>query len=190
MDDRENALIERVLAGDAAAFEPLVTPYRVALLGLAVRVVRDPEDAKEVAQEALLRAYRYLDSFNRGLDFRNWLYQIVVNTARSFQRKRMEREVGLDRAAPEIVGARAAENPEASHDRAALREKLLACLEVLTPREREVFLLREIEDLNVQETAAALGSSAISVRVHLNAARRKIRTRFLELNPPPQGSRP
>ncbi|MDD8025540.1 MAG: RNA polymerase sigma factor [Acidobacteriota bacterium] len=181
-------MIERVLAGDAAAFEPLVTPYRCALQGLAVRIVRDPEDAKEVAQEALLRAYRYLGSFDRRLGFRNWLYQIAVNTARSFQRKRLDRDIGLDRAAPEIIGARAAENPEVRHDRAAIRARLMACLNVLSDREREVFLLRDIEDLNVEETARVLGSSAISVRVHLSAARRKIRTRFLELNGPSAGS--
>ncbi len=190
MDERENALIERVLSGDAAAFEPLVTPYRGALLGLAGRIVRDPEDAQEVAQEALLRAYRYLGSFDRSLGFRSWLYQIAVNAARSFQRKRVERDIGLDRAAPEMLGAGAVEDPEAGCDRTALRARLTACLSVLSPREREVFLLREIEELNVRETAQALGSSSVSVRVHLNAARRKIRARYLELFKPGDGSRP
>ncbi len=190
MDERENALIKRVLAGDAAAFEPLVTPYRGPLLGLAIRIVRDPEDAREVAQEALLRAYRYLGSFDPDLGFRSWLYQITVNTARSFQRKRIEQEKGLDRAAPEIVGSGAAEDPEAGPERAALRARLAACLEVLSRREREVFLLREIEELNVRETARVLGSSAVSVRVHLNAARRKIRIRYLELYPDGRGGRP
>jgi RNA polymerase sigma-70 factor (ECF subfamily) len=190
MDERENALIERVLAGDGAAFEPLVTPYRSALLGLAFRIVRDPEDAREVAQETLLRAYRYLGSFDRGLGFRSWLYQIAVNTARSFQRKSLERRQGLDRAGPEIAGTGAAENPESGPERAVLRARLAACLEVLSRREREVFLLREIEDLNVRETASVLGSSAVSVRVHLNAARRKIRTRYLELFQDGDGGRP
>ncbi len=189
MDERENALIEQVLAGDAAAFEPLVTPYRGALLGLASRIVRNPEDAQEVAQETLLRAYRYLGGFDRGLGFRSWLYQIAVNTARSFQRKRLERDIGLDRAAPEIIGAGSVEDPEAGCDRAALRARLMSCLDALSRREREVFLLREIEELNVRETAQALGSSAISVRVHLNAARRKIRARYLELDRPDDGSR-
>lgn len=187
MDERENALIERVLAGDAGAFEPLVTPYRSALLGLAARIVRDPEDAQEVAQETLLRAYRYLGGFDRDLGFRSWLYQIAVNTARSFQRRRVERDIGLDRAAPEILEAGAFENPEAGRDRADLRARLQACLSVLSPREREVFILREIEELNVRETAQALGSSAVSVRVHLNAARRKIRARYLELFKPGPG---
>lgn len=189
MDERENVLIDRVLAGDAAAFEPLVTPYRGALLGLAARIVRDPEDAKEVSQEALLRAYRYLRSFDRSLGFRNWLYQITVNTARSFHKKRLERDIGLGYAAPDLVGRRPTESPEAGHERAVFRARLMACLDGLSAREREVFLLRDIEDLNVEETARVVGSSAISVRVHLNAARRKVRTRYLELNPGAEGSR-
>jgi RNA polymerase sigma-70 factor (ECF subfamily) len=190
MDDRENVLIDRVLAGDAAAFEPLVTPYRGALLGLAARIVRDPEDAKEVSQEALLRAFRYLRSFDRSLGFRNWLYQIAVNTARSFQKKRLERDIGLGHAAPELTGNRRAESPEAGHERDAFRARLMACLDGLSAREREVFLLRDIEDLNVEETARVVGSSAISVRVHLSAARRKVRARYLELHPSTDGSRP
>ncbi len=87
MDPKEKELIERVLAGDAAAFEPLVTPYRGALLGLAMRIVPNPEDAREVAQETLLKAFRYLRSFDPALSFRNWLFQIVVNTARDHRRR-------------------------------------------------------------------------------------------------------
>jgi RNA polymerase sigma-70 factor (ECF subfamily) len=183
MDDRENALIERVLAGDGTAFEPLVSPYRGALLGLAARIVRDPEEAKEVSQEALLRAFRYLGSFDRSQGFRNWLYQIAVNTARSFQKKRLERDIGLGQAAPELTGGSRLESPEAGYDRNAFRARLLTCLDGLSAREREVFLLRDIEELNVRETARVVGSSAVSVRVHLSAARRKVRARYREMNP-------
>lgn len=182
MDERENALITRILAGDVSAFEPLVTPYRSALLGLAARIVRDPEEAKEVSQEALLRAYRYLGSFDRTQGFRNWLFQIAVNTARSFQKKRLERAIGLGQAAPELTGRSHLESPEAGYDRDAIRARLMACLDGLSAREREVFLLRDIEGLNVRETARVVGSSAVSVRVHLSAARRKVRSRYLELS--------
>ena len=76
MNDRENSLVERVLSGDLSAFEPLVTPYRQALLGLAFRITRNSEDAKEVAQEAFLRAFKYLKSFDLSKDFKRWLFQI------------------------------------------------------------------------------------------------------------------
>ena len=183
MDEREKALIEQVLAGDAAAFEPLVTPYRRSILALAGRIVRDPEDAKEVAQETLLRAFRYLRSCDRDLGFRNWLFQIAVNTARSFLKGRAGRDDMHRTIGRTLADAGPADGPDARHERADLRARILDCLDVLSRREREVFLLREIEDLNVEQTAAVLRCSSISVRVHLNAARRKVRDRFIERYP-------
>jgi RNA polymerase sigma-70 factor (ECF subfamily) len=73
MDDKEKALVERILNGDTGAFEPLVTPYRSALLGLAFRMTRNAEDAREVAQEALLRAFRHMRRLDVERSFRNWL---------------------------------------------------------------------------------------------------------------------
>lgn len=171
-------MIERVLAGEASAFEPLVTPYRGALIGLAFRIVADPEDAREVAQEALLKAFRYLRSCDPELGFRNWLYQIVVNTARGFRKRAGAERRGLAAAASEWGPHRSAEDPEADRDKAQAGARLRECLDVLSDREREVFWLREIEELNVEDTARVLKSSSISVRVHLTRARRKVLERF------------
>jgi RNA polymerase sigma-70 factor (ECF subfamily) len=82
-----------------------------------------------------------------------------------------------------LTGGSRLESPEAGYDRNAFRARLLTCLDGLSAREREVFLLRDIEELNVRETARVVGSSAVSVRVHLSAARRKVRARYLEMNP-------
>ena len=178
MDQQEKDLIERVLAGDSAAFEPLVTPYRGALLGLALRIVPNPEDAREVAQEALLKAFRYLRSFDPALSFRNWLYQIAINVARGFRKRTGDDRRGLAAAASEWNPRPAADNPAAGHEKAQARDRLRECLDVLSDREREVFWLREIEELSVEDTARILKSSSISVRVHLNRARRKVLERF------------
>jgi len=178
MDPREKDLIERVLGGDTAAFEPLVTPYRTALFRLASRIVRNSEDAQEVAQESLFKAFRYLRSCDPALGFRNWLYQIVVNTARTRGRRQSESERRLAAIAFDSDGPSRAPNPEMLHERTEARVRLRECLDTLSDREREIFWLREIEDLNVDETARALGCSSISVRVHLTRARRKVRDRF------------
>jgi RNA polymerase sigma-70 factor, ECF subfamily len=178
MDPKEKELIERVLAGDAAAFEPLVTPYRGALIGLASGIVPNPEDAREIVQEALLKAFRYLQSCDPALGFRNWLYQIVVNTARGFRKRAGAEQRGLAVAVSEWDHRTRTEDPIASHEKAQARARLRECLDVLSEREREVFWLREIEELNVEDTARALKSSSISVRVHLNRARRKVLERF------------
>jgi RNA polymerase sigma-70 factor (ECF subfamily) len=178
MDQKELELIERVLAGDTAAFEPLVTPYRGALIGLAARMVPNPEDAREVVQEALLKAFRYLRSCDAGLGFRNWLYQIVVNTGREFGKRTGVEQRGLAVAFSAWDSRPIGEDPAAGHEKAQSRARLRECLDVLSDREREVFWLREIEELNVEDTARVLRSSSISVRVHLNRARRKVLERF------------
>lgn len=178
MENQEKELIERVLAGDIAAFEPLVTPYRSALINLAVRIVPNPEDAREVAQEALLKAFRYLRSCDLRLGFRNWLYQIVVNTARGYRKRAGDERRGLAAAVSEWNPWPSAEDPADGHEKAQDRHRLRECLSVLSDREREVFWLREIEELNVEDTARVLKSSSISVRVHLNRARRKVLEHF------------
>jgi RNA polymerase sigma-70 factor, ECF subfamily len=170
MDEKEARLVELVLGGRTEAFEPLVTPYRTLLLTLAYRLCRNIEEAKEISQETLLRAFRYLGSFDRERSFKNWLLQIEVNVWRSLS------ERAVDEGTLRELASR--DEPEEPPERLAAkeaRERLLSCLDGLSPREKEVFLLRDIEGRTVKETAEVLRTSSISVRVHLSRARDKIR---------------
>ena len=88
-----------VLSGRTEAFEPLVRPYRGALLSLAFRLTRNAEDAKEVSQEALLRAFRFLGRCDTSRSFRNWLFQIAANAARDRVRKSLGERDALREAA-------------------------------------------------------------------------------------------
>jgi len=167
-----------VLAGCTEAFEPLVSPYRRPLLGLAWRLTRNAEDAREVAQEALLKAFRSLAGYDASRSFRNWLFQIAANEARDRYRKRARETAafdGLVERSPSATAGSAADGPEAGRERQETRSDILRSLAVLSPREREVLVLRDLEDCDVAETARALGCSNLSVRVHLSAARRKLR---------------
>lgn len=161
-----------VLAGRSEVFEPLVTPHRQSLLALGFRLTGNQEDAMDVAQEAMLRAYKYLGRYDTSRSFRNWLFQIAANHARDRLRERRREvdatvEVGRDLAP--------ADGPEAGRHAREIRSDLERCLSVLGPREREVFILRDLEELDIKETARALGCSSLSVRVSLSSARRKIR---------------
>ena len=173
-----------VLSGRTEAFEPLVTPYRGPLLALASRLTRNREEALEVAQEALFRAFRSLASFDVSRSFRNWLFQIAANEARDrYRRARRERaafEDAAGRAESATTGLSATTgsafaDPEAGQDRRELRADIMRSLAALSPREREVFVLRDIEELDIRETSRVLGCSSLSVRVHLSSARRKLR---------------
>jgi RNA polymerase sigma-70 factor (ECF subfamily) len=178
MNETEKELIAMVLSGRTEAFEPLVTPYRGPLLALASRLTRNREEAMDVAQEALLRAFRSLGRFDTSRSFRNWLFQIAANEARDrYRKKTRERAAFPDVAgrSPSTTTWTAAEDPEVGHDRQELRADILRSLAALSPREREVFVLRDLEELDVRETSRALGCSNLSVRVHLSAARRKLR---------------
>jgi RNA polymerase sigma-70 factor (ECF subfamily) len=170
MDEKESRLVELVLSGRSEAFESLVTPYRKLLLTLAYRLSRNSEDAKEISQETLLRAFRYLGSFDRKRSFKNWLLQIEMNVWRSLGS--MAADEGTLR---ELAARVSPEDPEVRMAGTEVREKLLSCLDGLSPREREVFLLRDVEGRTVNETSEVLRLSSISVRVHLSRARVKIR---------------
>lgn len=179
-----------VLSGRTEAFEPLVTPHRDRLLALATRLTRNREEALEVAQEALLRAFRSLGRFDVSRSFRNWLFQIAANEARDRYRKRARERAAfnelVDRSPSATTGlsartgssattGSAAAGPEAGHDRRELRAGIMRSLAALGPREREVFVLRDLEELDIRETSRVLGCSEISVRVNLSSARRKLR---------------
>jgi RNA polymerase sigma factor (sigma-70 family) len=172
MNDPDKELIGMVLSGRTEAFEPLITPYRGPLLAFASRLTRDREEALEVCQEALLRAYRSLARFDVTRSFKNWLFQIAANEARDRYRKRARERAALPAAAER---ARTSADPEAGHDRRELRDGIVRALAALSPREREVFVLRDLEELDVRETSRVLGCSSLAVRVHLSAARRKLR---------------
>ena len=161
-----------VLAGRKDAFEPLVLPHRQRLLALATRMTWNPEDAKEIVQEALLRAYKSLRRFDTSRSFRNWILQIAANAARDKSRRKIRDAEIIDRARDLPAGARDPERPLAAKE---FRSDLMECLSALTARERDVFILRDLEDLNIKETSEALGCSSVSVRVNLSSARRKIR---------------
>jgi RNA polymerase sigma-70 factor (ECF subfamily) len=178
MNETEKELIAMVLSGRTEAFEPLVTPYRGPLLALASRLTRNREEALDVAQEALLRAYRSLAGFDVSRSFRNWLFQIAANEARDRYRKKKRESAALRDAAdggPLAMTGTSVTEPEAGQDRQELRAGILRSLAALSPREREVVVLRDLEELDIRETSRVLGISSLSVRVHLSSARRKLR---------------
>ena len=171
-------MVEMVLSGNPEAFGPLVLPYRKNLLTLAYRLTQNWEDAKEVAQETFLRAFQYLRTFDRRRNFRNWLLRILVNVSRNHRSRSSELQ-----GVPALPSIDSSGNPDQEYSRRETRSRLITCLEVLTPREKEVFLLRDLEEKSVNETAAILRCSSISVRVHLNSARKKIRNRIRDKYP-------
>lgn len=173
-----------VLAGKTEAFEPLVLPYRTSLFNIAYRMTGNMEDAKEAAQETLMRAFKSLKRFDPDRSFRNWLFGILVNEARSLRAKKTNAPLSLETDAGTRWGL-AAKGPDPGDAHAAweTRSQLMECLDALTAREKETFLLRDIEQLSITEAAEILKISSISVRVNLSRARKKVKEAILTRYP-------
>lgn len=171
-------LIEAARDGDRAAFDELVRRTYVETYTLALRLVGDEDDARDVVQEAYLRAFRGLPRFRGDARFTTWMYRITANCAATFvgRRRRSRHEELTDEVAP--ADDRPAIDPQARADQAALRDRLQDALLDLPPRLRAVVVLRDIYDLSHEAIAEELGISESAAKVRLHRARRKLRDRL------------
>lgn len=178
LDDR--ALVERVRAGDVTAFEPLVERYRQRVYRLACHVLRDTEEAWDVAQEAFIRAFQALPNFRGQSAFYTWLFRITLNVAsdRARQRAARGRALGTERleeAEWERTLVDPGEAPDASAARAEERRRIARALESLPPHHRAIIMLSDLEGLSYREIAEVLGIPMGTVMSRLHNARKRLR---------------
>lgn len=177
-DERE--LIRRCLAGDAAAFEPLVERYRQRVWRLAYQLLHDREEAWDCAQEAFVRAFHSLPSFRGQSAFYTWLFRITVNVATDRQRARgaQARAFGAERV-PEEEWKRTTPDLGARPDQAAVqseqRERIRQALDALPPKARTIIMLSDVEGLSYREIAEVLGCPIGTVMSRLHNARKRLK---------------
>ena len=186
----ELALVEKARQGDPLAFSELVNQYERKIFRLAKHITNSDEDAEEVLQEAFLKAYEHLGEFQGNSKFYTWLVRIAVNESLMKLRKRKaDRTVSLDETVDtgeETVVREIAVwegNPEDRYSQEELRGILDKAIQSLRPAFRTVFVLRDVEDLSTEETAAALDLSVPAVKSRLLRARLQLReklTRFFK----------
>lgn len=179
---REQELIARVQRGEHELFYELVRPYERRVYAAALAILRNESDSEDVAQEAMLKALANIRQFRAEARFSTWLIQITVNEA--LMRRRRERQgmvEGIDdhrddegEYTPRDF-ADWREIPSEALERKEVRQKLAEALASLDRKYREVFVLRDMEQLNIQETADALGISVASVKTRLLRARLMLR---------------
>ena len=178
IDERE--LIRRCIAGDAAAFEPLVEKYRQRVWRLAHQVLHDREEAWDVAQEAFVRAFHSLPSFRGQSAFYSWLFRITVNVAtdRHRQRGAQSRAFGPERVTEE-EWARTTPDPGGGPDqeaaRAEQRERIKRALDSLPPKARTIIVLSDVEGLSYREIAEVLNCPIGTVMSRLHNARKRLK---------------
>jgi RNA polymerase sigma-70 factor, ECF subfamily len=179
MERTEAELIQAVLKGDAASFEPLVQKYSPRLFATARRYARREDEVQDVVQEIWLKAYQKLGTFRGDAPFEHWLMRMAVHTCydflRSHQRNRESSFSELGDAEQDWL-ERFRTDPETADDNAeAARQLVHKILEHLSPQARMVITLLEIEERSVKEIAELTGWSVPLVKVRAFRARADMR---------------
>ena len=171
-------LVAAAKDGDRRAFDELVRETYAAAYTLAYRMTGNEDDARDVVQEAYLRAYRGLRHFRGDAQFTTWLYRITANCAAThLGRRAKHRHDDLDAAVP-VADTHPDHDPQLRADADDLRDRLQVALAALPPRLRAVVLLRDIYAHSHEAIAAELGISEAAAKVRLHRARRKLRERL------------
>jgi RNA polymerase sigma-70 factor (ECF subfamily) len=169
VSEDDNELVAQCLAGRTAAFEPLVVRYQRPLFNLAFRMLGSRDQAVDATQNAFVKAYQHLDSFDSTKRFFSWIYRILKNECLNVLRDRRPGE-------PLPTDLVAAGDPADDFERRERRSAVQAALRELSDEHREVILLRHFTELSYEEIAAALEIPVKTVRARLYTARRRLAT--------------
>jgi RNA polymerase sigma-70 factor (ECF subfamily) len=173
-------LVASAQAGDRPAFDELVRRTYVDTYTLAMRLTADEEDARDVVQEAYLRAWKGLAGFRGDSQFATWMYRITANTAYStVKRRRRTRTEPLPESA-DVIDLRVETQPEEAAETQVLLAKLSRALDELPPKLRVLVVLKDVYGLSHEEIAAELGISVAAAKVRLHRGRKKLRDLLYE----------
>lgn len=181
----EGTLVARLRAGEEAAFEELVRTHGGRMLGVARRLLRDPDEAQDAVQDAFLSAFRSLEKFEGGARLSTWLHRIVVNAAlMKLRTRRRKPETSIEELLPRFLEDGHQAQPavawklpaDQALERAQLGQLVRRRIDELPETYRTVLLLRDVEDLDTAETADFLGIAPNAVKTRLHRARQALRT--------------
>lgn len=187
MERSDGDLVRAVRHGDRDAFRVLVERYQRKVTAVALGMVRNPEDALEIAQETFAKAYESLQHFKGDSTFYTWLYRIVVNLAIDFRRRERRRPTvpiedtpASDETQGYVLPVRD-EGLADPYEQVRAREigaRVLAAIEELTPDHKAVILLREVEGLSYEEISRVMQCSKGTVMSRLHYARKKLQKKL------------
>jgi RNA polymerase sigma-70 factor (ECF subfamily) len=168
-DHADAQLVRSCLAGDQKAFETLVKKYEKPIYNLALRMLKDADDAADVAQSAFVKAYQKLDSFDESREFFSWIYRIAINESINFKKRSKrhdEYESGVTAVLPNQEAARGADD---------LRDDVIDAIESLTMDYQMVIVLRHFHDFSYEEMAEVLSIPEKTVKSRLFTARQQLK---------------
>ena len=181
MQDNELLLIKRSIKGDIDAFEELIKDYKKMAYNIALRVLRNKEDAEDISQEALVKVFKNIDSFNMQSTFKVWLYRIVMNTCLDYKRKKKIVTYSIDKPLESDESEIFQDIPDNSNNpdiiiQNKLESQMLSeCIEMLDDDFRTVIVLRDLQNLSYKDIASILSCNEGTVKSRINRARKKLR---------------
>jgi RNA polymerase sigma-70 factor (ECF subfamily) len=174
VDDRSDIELARAATDDLAAFGELVRRHQDFVYGAAMRVVKNPAIAEEIAQETFIRAFRGLSDFRGDSQVRSWLYRIATNLSLNAVTRRREYPTA---AMPELTSQ---DSPSRAAENAELRQHLTRAVESLPDSLRRPLVLREVDHLTYEEIASELDIPLNTVRTRILRARQALRAKLEE----------
>jgi RNA polymerase sigma-70 factor (ECF subfamily) len=188
MEHSDAAIIQAILDGDADRYAELVDRYQDQAIRIAFGFLGNYEDARDVSQEAFVRAYRALGRFRGGAKFSTWLYRIIVNACKDHHRRRAREPLAMDRVGEPDPDAPLeglfveVDDPAAGpRDQLANRElgrRLSTAIEGLPMKQRSAFLLHHVHGLPLRDVAQVMGCRVGTVKAHVFRATEQLRVRM------------
>jgi len=175
-------LIKRIQSGEYRAFGSLMKKYKNQVAGIAYRMVGDYDEAKDISQMVFVKTSRNLDRFDTTKRFSTWLYRITVNAAIDYIRKQKKhKHEAIDNYSESIETT--ADAPDLSFYRKNIRDCILQAADALNDKQKQAFLLRDIEGHEIEEVSEILGMPEATVRWYLHRARIRLRKEMLRKYP-------
>ena len=181
MNEREITLIKRSQNGDIDAFEALISDNTRFVYNIALKMLKNKEDAEDISQEALIKVYKNIDSFNMESSFRTWMYRIVVNTCLDHMRKNKVTVLSIDK--PIITEHNEFQveiednsfSPEELFERKENQKLIIHALNQLDDSFKAAIILRDINDFSYEEIAEILTCNLGTVKSRISRGRQKLR---------------
>ncbi|SHJ01440.1 RNA polymerase sigma-70 factor, ECF subfamily [Dethiosulfatibacter aminovorans DSM 17477] len=181
MNDAEILLIKMSQKGDIDSFETLIKDYKKVAYNIALKYLRNKEDAEDVSQESLIKVFKNIGKFNMNSSFKTWMYRIVVNTCLDFKRKKKENTVsvdqplhsGYDEFYMELEDEKS--SPENIVDKKLTSEMVMEAIEKLDDDFKTVIILRDINDFSYDEISRILSCNIGTVKSRISRGRQKLK---------------
>jgi RNA polymerase sigma-70 factor (ECF subfamily) len=175
-------IIERAKKGDQSAFQKIVDKYRTQVASIAYKMVGDYEDAKDISQIVFVKTYQNLEDFDTTKKLSTWLYRITINASIDFIRKhKKHKHELLDNIFGELREKK--QDVEKLYQRSLINWAIKSSMDALNPRQKSVFILRDLEGLDIKEVAQITGMPQATVRWYLHRARSKLRGELTKHHP-------